>query len=102
MIDEIDYPKEYDNSGRVKNSEQLLSKHISDAAAFRETSGRFVDYDVEYGPEPRNKMDIFWPDNGAGKKRMSPIVMFIHGGYWHLLDRSAFSHLAGGLNAHGA
>src|SRR6202011_5846174 len=30
-----------------------------------------------------------------------PIVVFIHGGYWQSLDSSFFSHLAGGLNAHG-
>ena len=98
---EIDYPTEYDNSGRVKNSDALLSKHISDAADFREAPGRIADYDVEYGSEPRNKMDIFWPSTEAGEKRKSPIVMFIHGGYWHLMDRTAFSHLAGALNSHG-
>jgi len=27
--------------------------------------------------------------------------VFIHGGYWQALDRFVFSHLAGGLNAHG-
>ncbi len=101
MSDEIDYPKEYDNSGRVENSEQLISGHISDAAAYREAPGRIADYDVEYGSGPRNRMDIFWPNTEAGEKRKSPIVMFIHGGYWHLLDRTAFSHLAGGLNSEG-
>ena len=30
-----------------------------------------------------------------------PIVVFIHGGYWQAFDASSFSHLAGGLNAHG-
>jgi arylformamidase len=28
-------------------------------------------------------------------------VVFVHGGYWQALDRSSFSHLARGLNAHG-
>ena len=28
-------------------------------------------------------------------------MVFIHGGYWQALDGSFFSHLAGGLNAHG-
>ncbi|MEE9314029.1 MAG: alpha/beta hydrolase fold domain-containing protein [Rhizobiaceae bacterium] len=101
MTDEIDYIKEYDNSARVENSAELLDTFITDAANFRETPELAVDYDVEYGPEPRNKMDIFWPDNKAGKSRKSRIVLFIHGGYWQMMDRSAFSHLAKGLNANG-
>jgi arylformamidase len=31
----------------------------------------------------------------------SPLVVFIHGGYWQALDGSWFSHMARGLNAHG-
>ena len=46
-------------------------------------------------PGERNRIDLFAGD-GAG-----PIVVFIHGGYWQALDGSFFSHLAGGLNAHG-
>ena len=38
----------------------------------------------------------FFPGDGTG-----PIVVFIHGGYWQTLDGSFFSHLAGGMNAHG-
>ena len=41
------------------------------------------------------RIDLF-PGDGEG-----PIVVFIHGGYWQALDGSFFSHLAGGLNAHG-
>ena len=43
----------------------------------------------------RNVIDYF-PGRDDG-----PIVVFIHGGYWQALDHSFFSHLAGGLNAHG-
>jgi arylformamidase len=39
-------------------------------------------------------MDIFLP--GA-----RPMAMFIHGGWWRTLDRTMFSHMARGLNAHG-
>ncbi|MEE9376276.1 MAG: alpha/beta hydrolase, partial [Rhizobiaceae bacterium] len=101
MIEEIDYTKEYDNSSRVENSDKILDQLLIDAADFRETPNLIVDMDVEYGPEPRNKMDIYWPDNQAGNKRRAPLVMFIHGGYWQMMDRSAFSHMAKGLNANG-
>ena len=93
----VDYQREYDNSGRVSNSTELLNAYITDAAAFRESIGENADYDLTYGPNPRNKLDIFWP----GEDRSCPIAMFIHGGYWQRLDRSAFSHMASGLTKSG-
>ncbi len=96
MNQPIDYSDEYDNSGRVANSEQLVDAFIEDAAIFREETNH-AQYDLSYGPQPRNKLDIFWP----GEERDCPIVVFIHGGYWQRLDRSAFSHLAKGLNSVG-
>ncbi len=96
MNQPIDYTKEYDNSGRVTNSEQLVDAFIENAATFREET-KHAQYDLSYGPQPRNKLDIFWP----GEERDCPIVVFIHGGYWQRLDRSAFSHMARGLNISG-
>ena len=63
-----------------------------DAAAYRE---RCAPRSISYGPGRRNTIDLF-PGDDEG-----PIVVFIHGGYWQALDGSFFSHLAGGLNAHG-
>ena len=93
MSTEIDYPDEYDNSGRVANAAELLDGYLEDAANFRSRENLIADYNLVYGPAERNQMDIFWPDD----KRDAPIVMFIHGGYWKSMDRSAFSHLSGGL-----
>src|ERR1700736_1695813 len=65
-----------------------------DAAAYREArQGRWRV--IPYDRGARNGIDFF-PGDGAGS-----IVVFIHGGYWQSLDGSFFSHLAGGLNAHG-
>ncbi|EFL90673.1 alpha/beta hydrolase [Ahrensia sp. R2A130] len=96
-----DYAAEYDNSGRVENSAELIDAYIEDAANFRATKGLDAEYDLAYGPETRNKMDLFWPDDEVGNARTSPIVVFIHGGYWQRLDRSAFSHMAEGLLGNG-
>ena len=95
---------EYDNSGRVENSSQLLADFISDAADYRHEVASSIDFGQSYGSKERNKLDLFWPNtNKAGDKpdKSAPIVMFIHGGYWQRLDRSAFSHMAKGLNANG-
>ena len=97
MSTDIDYPSEYDNSGRVANAAQLLDEYIEASASFRERNGLIADYNLAYGQGERNQMDIYWPN----ESRDAPIVMFIHGGYWKSMDRTAFSHLAEGLLAHG-
>jgi len=89
---DVDYEVEYNNRARVPEHPSLISGWARDAAAYRE---RHAPRSVPYGPGARNRIDFF-PGNNEG-----PIVVFIHGGYWQALDNSFFSHLAGGLNAHG-
>jgi len=87
----------YDNSGRVENASQLVADYIADAADYRHQMADFIEFGQVYGKMERNQLDLFWPD----KNKTAPLVMFIHGGYWQRLDRSAFSHMAKGLNARG-
>jgi arylformamidase len=88
----VDYEVEYNNRARVPEHPSLISGWARDAAAYRE---RHAPRSIAYGPGARHKMDLFSGDHNG------PIVVFIHGGYWQALDSSFFSHLAGGLNAHG-
>lgn len=97
MVEQIDYTEQYDNSARVENSDLLVNHYILDAALFREMDGLNAEFDLSYGPEQRNQLDIFWPDSG----RECPVTMFIHGGYWQRLDRTAFSHISQGLLENG-
>jgi arylformamidase len=89
---QVDYEVEYNNRARVPENPALISGWARDAAAYRE---RHAPRSIPYGPGARNMIDLFPGD------RQGPIVVFIHGGYWQALDGSFFSHLAGGLNAHG-
>jgi arylformamidase len=88
----IDYEVEYNNRARVPENPALIAGWAKDAAAFREDHPPRT---IAYGAGMRHVIDFF-PGDGNG-----PIVVFIHGGYWQALDGSSFSHLAGGLNAHG-
>jgi arylformamidase len=88
----VDYEVEYNNRARVPENPSIMAGWAKDAAAYRE---RHAPRAIAYGPGARNSIDLF-PANDAG-----PVVVFIHGGYWQALDGSFFSHLAGGLNAHG-
>ncbi|MGA7999608.1 MAG: alpha/beta hydrolase [Bradyrhizobium sp.] len=92
MSADIDYEVEYNNRARVPENPAIMSGWAKDAAAYRE---RHTPRVITYGPGARNRIDLF-PGNDEG-----PLVVFIHGGYWQALDGSFFSHLAGGLNAHG-
>jgi arylformamidase len=76
---------------------RIAERWARDAAAYREAAGARAQLDVGYGQRPRQRLDVFEPGSGAG----GPVVMFIHGGFWQFMDRSAFSHLARGANARG-
>jgi arylformamidase len=88
----VDYDVEYNNRARVPEHPALFAGWAKDAAAYR---ARHAPSCISYGPGARNMVDFFPGD------REGPIVVFIYGGYWQSLDGSSFSHLAGGLNAHG-
>ena len=88
----VDYEVEYNNRARVPENPALIAGWARDASVYRE---RRAPRSVRYGTGARNVIDFF-PGKNEG-----PIVVFIHGGYWQALDSSFFSHLAGGLNAHG-
>jgi len=90
----IDYEVEYNNRARVPENPALIAGWARDAKAYREANeGRW--HVIPYAAGARHSIDFF-PADGHG-----PIAVFIHGGYWQALDSSFFSHLAGGLNAHG-
>ena len=93
--------KEYDNRGRVPEHPALIANWAEQSTAYRAQSmadGTAL-LDVAYGDDPRQKLDLFGSDlDGSGD---SPLLVFIHGGYWRALDRGPFSHMAKGPNAHG-
>ena len=88
--------REYNNRAKVPDFAAIAQDWAGKAAAFR-AGHAHAELGLSYGPSPRQVVDIFWPSTA----RDVPIALFIHGGYWQALDASWFSHLAGGLNAHG-
>ena len=52
--------------------------------------------DVRYGDLPRETLDIY-PSNQS----LSKTLIFIHGGYWQMLDKSMFQFVADAFQAHG-
>jgi len=87
--------KEYDNTGRVPEAAEIFQQWQRDASAYRAREGARLD--IAYGEHERQKTDIF----GSTKDDKKPLIVFIHGGYWRMLGRETFSHMARGLNERG-
>ncbi|HEY8382812.1 MAG TPA: alpha/beta hydrolase [Microvirga sp.] len=92
----VDYEAEYNNRARVPDHPAVIEGWLRDSAAYR-TQARSLHETIPYGPSERQAIELF----RAPEKRATATALFIHGGYWQALDRSAFSHMARGLNAHG-
>jgi len=78
----------------VPGATALLEALPGLAAAFRATAN--AELDIAYGPGARQVYDLFLPE-GAPKG----LVVFVHGGYWVMLDKNFWSHYAAGCLAHG-
>ncbi len=92
----MDLEAEYNNRNKVANHAEIREGWLRDSAAFR-ASHPYADLGLSYGLGERQAIDIFWPD----ASRTGKLAIFVHGGYWQMLTRSVFSHLANGLVAQG-
>lgn len=93
----IDYEKEYDNRARVPEHPEIFARWESETRAYRATSPD-AELGIPYGPSKRQTIDLF---PAKDDDHMTPLALFIHGGWWRSLDPSMFSQLAAGPNAHG-
>lgn len=94
---QIDLEAEYNNRARVPEHPAIIAGWAADAAAFRAGHPDAV-RDQAYGTGERHRYDWF---PAASRRAGSPVLLFIHGGYWQALDKSFFSHMAAGANAQG-
>lgn len=83
--------KHYNVRERVPNWLDVFQGWHDRSVAFRENQSN-AKLDVRYGNHPKSTMDLFLPD-GAGEG-LSPVHIFIHGGYWQAMDKSDFSFIA--------
>lgn len=90
----MDWDDAYSNSTYIPDGDAYEARWADLAASFRQTARARLDQ--RYGRTEREAYDLFLPD---GEPRGA--VVFVHGGYWHLFDKSSWSHLAAGPLAHG-
>jgi arylformamidase len=75
----------------------IAADYVSASAATRQRHRHMLD--IAYGAEPRQKLDLFFPDVRNGP---APVHIFIHGGYWRANDRENYHFVADGVLAAGA
>lgn len=93
-----DWTAEYDNRAAVPEADAIISGWQDKAVEFRSsiTVPDRVQLHTPYGDGERNRFDLFQPEVAP-----KGLVIFIHGGYWRMLNKSYFSHLAKGPMDHG-
>ena len=93
----IDYEAEYNNRRRVPDHEEISAPFVKASAEWRAKGDVLADQ--SYGPDERHRYDLFRARrSGSGP---TPLVVYIHGGYWQRGDRKAVSFTARELNARG-
>ncbi len=92
----MDMDREYQNGAFIPGSEALPDIWAQKAAAFRSSLGARARLGLPYGPEPRNRFDLFVPESAP-----RGLMIFVHGGYWLETNRDLWSHLAAGALARG-
>ncbi|MGR4870219.1 alpha/beta hydrolase [Variovorax sp. LARHSF232] len=80
------YDEQYNNRARIPDHPAIL-QHWADASAAALARHPLVE--ASYGPAPREKLDIF-PAAAAS----SPVLVYLHGGYWRALGKRDQSFIA--------
>ena len=83
----IDY--HYFVRGRLPEWESYIEQFSSQSADVRQKFSYHAD--IVYGEHDRQKIDVFPTEKYT---QNSPALVFIHGGYWRMLDKSIFSFIA--------
>ena len=98
--DDLSAPRDWDdayaNAAHIPGADALPARWAATAGAYRAALGDRLQADLPYGPGPRARFDLVWP-NGAPRG----LAVFVHGGYWLRFDRSTWTHLAEGARARG-
>ena len=93
----IDLEAEYNNRARVPEYPGIAERWGRASAAYRARA--HAGFDLAFGPGERQKCDLYHPVGGM--TALTPLVVFIHGGYWQRGERQLNGHVAEQLNALG-
>lgn len=81
--DQAGLDAQYNNRAAVAEAPQFIARWEADSEAVRQAGGPPAE--LAYGDHPRHTLDVF-----AGPGVTAPTLVFIHGGYWHMLAKTAY------------
>lgn len=81
------YSEQYDARAMISDHARVFTRWQKASAHVRRSQAALLD--IAYGESPGERLDFF-PARQAG----SPVLVFIHGGWWRSLDKSDFSFIA--------
>ena len=88
-LDRAGLDKAYNNAAAVANSAALVAAWERRSAILRQQYSGTLD--LSYGARPRNRIDFL--KSGAPA---APTLIFLHGGYWQMRSKEAFTFVASG------
>ena len=89
-----EYDRQYDPIYLVPDGERYLKWYADASTSARQELP--CSLNIQFGPGRDEVLDIF-PSSQSG----SPILVFVHGGYWQSTSSRDYSFVARGLHAHG-
>jgi arylformamidase len=92
----IDLNDAYANAAYIEGASDYPPRWAAASDTLHRDLGDRAELGVTYGPSERQAYDFFQPDTPA-----KGTLIFVHGGYWRMLDRSSWSYLAKGALARG-
>jgi arylformamidase len=92
-LSQQDLDRGLNNGAAVAGSGDIVAGWDRRSAELRARHSRHLD--LRYGPRERNRIDFL----KAGEK--APTLVFIHGGYWQMRAKEAFTLFAEGPMSHG-
>ncbi len=85
-MDRATLDRAYNNSAAVPESGAMFKEWLVRSEKVRADHPEHLD--LAYGPRPRDKIDYF----SAGQD--TPVLVFIHGGFWQMRSKNDFAFLA--------
>jgi arylformamidase len=86
-MDRATIDRAYNNSAAVPESGAMFKEWLVRSEKLRADHPEYLN--LVYGPRPRDRIDYF----SAG--RGTPVLVFIHGGFWQMRSKDDFAFLAG-------
>lgn len=77
---------------------QYAALEIFNALMSKDAGSHLVKEDVSFGPDARQKLDIYAPVAGTGPW---PVIVFVYGGSWNSGDKEPFAFVGRALAAQG-